>query len=278
MGHNNILDEIFAHKRLEVEHSRQIVPFDVLDRELQRVAPPLDFLVAMRSPGVDLDPSGHPALIAEVKHKSPSRGLLAGDFDPLSLACTYQENGAAAISVLTDERYFGGSLEHLRQIAGRPSRLPLLRKDFTYDPYQVYEARAAGADALLLIIAGLNQRALRQLHDLACELGMVPLVEVHSLDELKLALDLNPALIGINNRNLQDFSVRLETTIELRPHIPPEIRVVAESGIRDQADIQRLSAAGVDAILVGEALVSAPDVGAKVRELCGRGNKVYASL
>ena len=272
---SNILEEIYAHKRLEVEQNRQGRPLPALVEEARCTAPPLDFLDALRCATRPDQVNGlsqrTPALIAEVKRRSPSRGLLRPDFDPLELADLYRLNGAAAISVLTDERYFGGRLEHLQQIAQSSPRLPLLRKDFIFDRYQVYEARAAGADAILLIVAGLETSVLHELHTLSQELGMAALVEVHTRQELETALALKPALIGINNRDLQDFNVRLETSERLRPHIPAGICVVAESGIHSAADVWRLSSAGVNAILVGEALVSSPDTGARVRELIGKG-------
>jgi indole-3-glycerol phosphate synthase len=206
-----------------------------------------------------------PALIAEVKCASPSRGVMVADFDPLRMAQIYHQNGAAAISVLTDERYFHGSLEYLRQIAAQPGRPPLLRKDFLCDPYQVYEARAAGADALLLIAAHLDLAVLEDLHALSRSLGMAALVEVHSREELELALRCVPALVGINNRDLRDFTVRTSTTLALRPFIPAGVKVVSESGIHSPHDAALLAGAGVDAVLIGEALVTAPDVAAKVR-------------
>jgi len=264
----NILEEIFAHKRAEVERRRRELPLEVVRQESQSIPPPPDFLSALRRKSRPGDPRT-PALIAEVKQRSPSRGLLAPHFDPLSLARTYAENGAAAVSVLTDSQYFGGHLDHLGRIATALPGLPLLRKDFICDPYQVYEARRAGASAILLIVAGLSTGQLQDLFTLACELGMLPLVEVHSPAELDVALRLEPPLIGINNRDLGDFTVRLETAIECLPLIPPGVRVVAESGIHTPQDVRRLAAAGVDAILVGEALVTAPDVAAKVRQLAG---------
>jgi indole-3-glycerol phosphate synthase len=258
-----ILDEIFTHKRAEVELRKRTFPPERIRAEAGRVSPPLDFLAALRS-----DPGGRPALVAEIKCASPSRGLLAAEFDPLGLARLYQANGARAISVLTDERYFKGSLEYLREIANLEPRLPLLRKDFLLDPYQVYEARAAGADAILLIAAGLEQSQLRELHELARELGMAALVEVHTRDELERVMDLpGLELVGINNRDLRDFSVDLETTLSLRPHIPAGVRVVAESGIHGPEDVDRLAVARVDAILVGEALVTATDPASLVRSL-----------
>ena len=272
----NILDEIFAYKRVEVAQRQRERPLALVRREAEEATPALDFVAALR--GV----AHQPALIAEIKRASPSRGLLVQNFDPLRLARIYQENGAAAISVLTDERYFQGHLETLRQIAclspraaepkhglPYPPRLPLLRKDFTCDAYQVYEGRAAGADAMLLIAAYLDPSSLRELHALIRELGMAALVEVHSRPELEAVLPVEPALVGINNRNLKDFSLRLETTFELRPLIPAKVCVVAESGIHTADDRARMAAAGIDAILVGEALVVADDIAGKVRSLAG---------
>jgi len=262
----SILDEIFFHKRDEVEKKRQEIPLEVVKRQAMSSAPSLDFTAAFRHAenGKVL-----PALIAEVKHRSPSRGILAPDFDPINLARTYAQNGASAISVLTDERYFGGQLSYLRKISEIGLGIPLLRKDFIFDPYQVFEARAAGADAILLIAAALDSEQMQSLHRLALELGMTPLIEVHNPVELQLALNCEPRLIGINNRNLHDFSVSLDTTLQLLPSIPQEVTVVSESGIRSQLDLKRLAAAGVDAVLIGEALVTSPDVAFAVREFCG---------
>lgn len=259
----NILDEIFDYKALEVAEQKRACPPDEV-RRLAEVAPPaLDFIRALRR-----GPGQRPALIAEVKKASPSRGLLAPDFEPLRLARLYRDNGASAISVLTETRYFQGSLDNLRQIAASTPRLPLLRKDFIFDPYQVYEARAAGADAILLIAAHLQPEALQELHTLANELGMAALVEVHSQAELEMALAAcRPPLLGINNRDLVDFTVDLETTARLRPLAPAGACVVAESGIHTPADVDRLMASGINAILVGEALVTAPDPAAKIRSL-----------
>ncbi len=259
----NILKEIFEYKRLEIAHSRRSVPLEALVEKVQAAPPALDFLGALRE-------APHcPALIAELKQRSPSRGQLAQQFDPFRLARLYSQNGARAISVLTDERYFGGSLEILQAIAALPDRLPLLRKDFICDDYQLYEARAAGADAVLLIVAGLSESELRDLYAQSMALGLTPLVEVHTLAELEAGLKINPDLVGINNRDLSTFEVNLETSLKLRPHVPQGILLVAESGIHSRQDVTRLAQAGVDAILVGEALVTAPDVSARVRELAG---------
>ncbi len=262
------LKEIFENKRLEVAASKAARPLAEVADAAQRAAPALDFAGALRA-------ARRPALIAEVKAASPSRGQLTARngiaFDPVALARTYAENGAAAISVLTDARYFGGSLDHLAAVRAALPNTPLLRKDFICDPYQVYEARAAGADAILLIVAELDAPDISELSRLAAELRMAALVEVHTAAELNVALDCAARLIGINNRNLHDFSVRLETTLELAPCAPPDRLLVAESGVFTAAHLERLSLGrGVDAVLVGEALVTAPDIGAKVRELAGR--------
>lgn len=261
-----VLDTIFAHKRQEVELRKAIRPLVEVRTEAEDVDQTADFLAALRKRRAAQD---LPALIAEIKKASPSKGLLSPDFDPLQLAQVYADNGAAAISVLTDERFFQGSLKYLRQVHASFPCMPLLCKDFIYDPYQVYEARAAGASAVLLIVAALEAGLLLDLHTLALEMDLTPLVEVHSLQELEVALACHPFLIGINNRDLRDFSVRLETTLVLRPCIPYGIGVVAESGIHSAADILRLGEAGIDAVLVGEALVTAGDVGVKVRQLAG---------
>jgi indole-3-glycerol phosphate synthase len=258
-----ILDEIFAHKRREVEHQKQICPLDEVRAAAESVPAPLDFAAALRAA------ANKPALIAEVKFASPSKGVLVAHPDPLCLAQIYRENGATALSVLTDERYFHGCLDYLSAIAGRWPDLPLLRKDFICDPYQVYEARLAGADALLLIVAGLERKALWELHDLTVRLGLTPLVEVHSKVEVETALACGATLIGINNRDMRDFSVSLETTFRLCRLIPAGVTVVAESGIHSPEDVRRLGEAGVDAILVGEALVTAADIAARVRSLAG---------
>jgi indole-3-glycerol phosphate synthase len=259
----NILKEIFEYKRVEIAHSRRSVPLEALIEQAQDAPPALDFLKALRE-------APHcPALIAEIKQRSPSRGQLAQQFDPFKLARLYSQNGARAISVLTDERYFGGSLEILHAIAALPDRPPLLRKDFICDAYQLYESRAAGADAVLLIVAGLGESELHDLYAQSMMLGLTPLVEVHTLAELEAGLKLNPDLVGINNRDLSTFEVNLETTLELRPHVPDSVLLVAESGILSRKDVTRLAQADVDAILVGEALVTAPDVSARVRELAG---------
>lgn len=208
------------------------------------------------------------SLIAEIKRASPSRGWLRPDLDPAALAQAYAQSGAAAISVLTEPAFFRGSLADLASVRGAVE-LPVLCKDFILDPYQVYEARAWGADAILLIVAALGLPELKALLELARGLGMSALVEVHQAEEVERALAAGASLIGINNRNLVDFGVDLNTSLRLRPLIPPDIPVVSESGIRTAQDVQHLKAAGVNAILVGEALVTSPDPGAKIKELLG---------
>jgi indole-3-glycerol phosphate synthase len=229
---------------------------------------PRDFLSAIRRRRFRT----HPSLIAELKRASPSKGILAPHLDLFQVADIYTQNGASAISVLTDEKFFMGKLETLRELRfERKSELPLLRKDFTIDEVQLYEARANGADAVLLIAAALTDDTLfADLHACALSLRLMPLVEVHDEAETERALKLKDVkLIGINNRNLATFDVSLETTERIRPMISPDIVMVAESGIFTASDVERLAKANVDAILVGEALVTADDIGVKVRELSG---------
>jgi indole-3-glycerol phosphate synthase len=258
-----ILDRILANKYLEVAQRRMITPIEQLREQALAQTPPRDFLSALQR-------AVRPALIAECKKASPSKGLLRPNYDPAQLARTYAENGAAALSVLTDEKFFQGSLNDLSMACDAAS-LPALRKDFIVDCYQVYEARAAGADAVLLIVAALRLDQMQELHELITELGMTALVEVHDEAEVETALKIKPKLIGVNNRNLQDFTVDLQTTGRLRKRIPANIVLVAESGIHTTDNVALVREMGVDAILVGEALVTASDVGSKVRELAGHG-------
>lgn len=284
-----MLDEIMAWKREELPARQAAMPLTSL-RALAATAPdPVDFAAALRTPGI--------SLIAEVKRASPSRGLLCKDFDPARLARTYAEGGAAAISVLTDSRYFQGQLEHLTTVKetlaeAKPDRsahpktrqptsqstnlptyqstnLPVLRKDFIYDPYQVIEARVAGADALLLIVAVLGDHDLKRLLDETHRQGMEALVEVHDEGEVERALAAGARVIGVNNRDLRTFAIDLQTTARLRPLVPSGCLVVAESGIHTPDDVRRLAEMGVDAMLVGESLVAAkPEERLrKVREL-----------
>lgn len=260
----SILDEIFAHKRGELAQRKQDHPLHEVEALAQRAPLPPNMIAALRDSA-----KRAPRLIAEVKHRSPSKGLLCPDFDPDSLATTYAANGAAAISVLTDEKYFGGKLEYLADIttALGKTHIPLLRKDFLFEPYQLAEARAYGASAALLIVAMLEHAQLAELIATANAYALTPLVEVHTRTELDIALNAGAMLIGINNRDLHTFTVDLRTTLDLLPHIPDEVTIVAESGIRTNEDVRQLADAGVHAMLIGETLVTAPDRAAAVRRL-----------
>ncbi len=263
----NILDEIFAHKRIEIEAQKKAVSLADVRAEAEASPRPPDFVHALRA---SRSYGRMPALIAEVKFASPSKGLLVRRPDPVGLAGKYVEAGAAAVSVLTDEKYFQGRLQYLRDIHHRFPAVPLLRKDFLCDPYQVYEARAAGAAAVLLIAACLDPALLADLHALANELGLAALVEVHDRAGLETAMKIaGLALLGVNNRDLRTFRVDLQTCLDLRALVPASICFVAESGIHAREEVQRLSAAGVEAMLVGEALVTAPDVMQAVYNLTG---------
>ena len=256
-----ILDRITATKREEVARAKATVPETALRDQLADAPPPRDFFASLAA--------GPPIrLIAEVKKASPSKGVIRADFDPVAIARTYQQHGASCISVLTDEPYFQGSLNYLRQVRAAVD-LPVLRKDFIIDPYQVVEARAAGADAVLLIAECLNDDLLKQLHDAIVDLGMTPLVELYEPSNLPRVLQIGARLIGVNNRDLRTFDVDLEHTLRLRRQIPVDRVVVGESGIRTRQDVERLEAAGVQAMLVGETLLARPDVAAAVDELLG---------
>ncbi|HSB01423.1 MAG TPA: indole-3-glycerol phosphate synthase TrpC [Anaerolineales bacterium] len=259
----SILAEIIAHKQTEIA----ALDAESLRRAGESSPAPRDFLSAIRR-RVPRSPS----LIAELKRASPSKGILAAHLDLFQVADLYAENGASAISVLTDEKYFLGKLETLHKLRfAHKLELPLLRKDFLITDIQLYESRANGADAVLLIAAALtDDKHFADLHALALELGLTPLVEVHNETETERALKLKDVrLIGINNRDLATFEVSLKTTERIRPMVPEDIAVVAESGIFTAGDVERLSKANVDAILVGEALVTSENIPAKVRELSG---------
>jgi len=258
----SILDEIFAHKRLEVKAAKSRLSASALEARLADCPEPRAFAAALT--GRSHTP---PRLIAEVKHRSPSKGVLCSDFDPQRLAHSYAEHGATAISVLTDKKYFGGSLRYLRDIAALELDLPLLRKDFIFDEYQLLEARVAGASAVLLIVSMLDDARLQRLLYATYQLGMEALVETHNQNEVNFALGAGARVIGINNRNLHTFEVDLATTLELCPDIPPDIVVVAESGIHTADDVAKLTAANVNAMLIGESLVTAPDIGNKIKSL-----------
>ena len=260
-----ILDDILSDKRVEVARRKAEAPRAALERRCAGLTAPRDFEGALRPA------RGAVRLIAEVKKASPSRGTLApaGPWDPIGLARTYADNGAAAISVLTDEKYFQGRLSHLTDIRGAV-RIPLLRKDFTIDEYQLWESRAAGADAILLIVAILEPALLRDFLAAAKGLGLGALVEAHTAAEVDVALGAGATIVGINNRDLRTFETRLETTLALLPTIPPGVTVVSESGFATADDVRRVVAAGAHAVLVGEGLVRAADTAGKVRELALR--------
>ena len=259
------LDAILDRKRLDLKAQHAAVPLAELKARAAWQPKALDFPKALSGPGVKV--------IAEVKKASPSRGVMAGTLDPGAIAKTYADGGAAAISVLTEEPHFRGKLEYLTDIKAALAFKgpPLLRKDFILEPYQVYEARAYCADTLLLIVAALPDELLLELLGLARELGMEPLVEVHDVEEAGRAVAAGARVIGINNRDLRTFKTTLATTGLVRPHIPLDRIVVSESGISTPDEVALLSAWGVNVILVGEALVTAPDVAAKLRELNGKG-------
>jgi indole-3-glycerol phosphate synthase len=253
-----MLDKIVAQKREHVEQRKKAVTIACLQQRIARQKPTLDLALALKSE--------HIRLIAEVKQASPSRGMLSPNFDPIELAQKYAEGGAAAISVLTEANYFMGSIEHLAAIK-EVVQLPLLRKDFIFDPYQVYESRAYGADALLLIAAILHQRQLKEFVSLSHSLGLRCLVEVHNKSELERAAVSEAEIIGINNRDLNTFTTDINTTRFLRSLVPIEKIVVSESGIKSRSDMEKLRKWRIDAVLVGEALVTASDVRAKMKEL-----------
>lgn len=255
----DVLREILDHKRTELDRAKASRPVRELERLVAEAPPARGFAAALaaRSPV---------ALIAEVKRSSPSAGVIKGDIDPEAVAVAYERYGAACLSVLTDEKFFGGSLADLVKVR-QAVTLPVLRKDFLIDRYQVLEARAAGADCILLIAECLDNCKLRDLYFFASELGMDALVEIYEADNLKRVLELEAPLIGINNRNLRTFDTDLSHTLRLAPEAAGRTLLVSESGIRSGEDVARLQAAGVRAILVGETLMRAADVGAKMAEL-----------
>ena len=254
----DILDEIVIEKKEEVVQKKRELPVSVLQERLSRRKPPLDFASALKGDSL--------RLIAEVKKASPSKGLLCPDFNPVALAKAYARGGAAAISVLTEANWFQGSTEHLAGIKEEVS-IPLMRKDFIFDEYQVYESAAYGADAQLLIAAILSQEQLEELLALSRRLGLGCLVEVHNENEVEKASLSGAEIIGINNRDLTTFAVDINTTHRLRPLIPEGRIVVSESGIDNSDDIQKIKEWGVNAVLVGEALVTAGDIQTKMKEL-----------
>jgi indole-3-glycerol phosphate synthase len=257
----SILDQIVAAKREEIARAKMALPETALRPAVERAPPVRDFFAALAAPGPI-------KLIAEVKKASPSAGVIRSDFDPVAIAKSYAAAGATCMSVLTDEPYFQGRLEYLTAIR-QAVDVPLLRKDFILDSYQLFEARAAGADAVLLIAECLNDCNLRTLHNAALELGMTPLVELYEPENVPRVLAAGATLIGVNNRDLRTFRVDLDHTLRIKSQVPDECVLVAESGIRTRADVERLAAAGVNAMLVGESLMREPDIGRAVRELLG---------
>ena len=257
-----ILRSILARKAEEVTERRGVDSLASLEGRIQEQSAPRGFALALQAKVA----AAEPAVIAEVKKASPSKGVIREDFHPAQIACSYQEGGATCLSVLTDKDYFQGCEAYL-QAARSACDLPVLRKDFTIDPYQVVEARAIGADAVLLIVAALADDQMHELAQTAAEVGLDVLVEVHDRAELERALALSTPLIGINNRDLHSFDTRLQTTLELLPHIPADRVVITESGIHTAADVALMRDASVHAFLVGEAFMRATEPGAKLREL-----------
>ena len=256
---SDILNRILARKRAELEAARAAVPLAEIEARAHGAPPPRNFVGALREEIA----KGKPAVIAEIKKASPSRGLLRADFDPAAIARSYEVGGAACLSVLTDRDFFRGDPAHLAQARAACS-LPVLRKDFLTEPYQVFESRAYGADCILLIAAALARQDMQGLEASARSLGMAVLVEVHDERELEAALALDTPLLGINNRDLRSFETRLETTLELLVQVPAGRIVVTESGIRTPEDVRRMRAGGVHAFLVGEAFMRAPDPGSEL--------------
>jgi indole-3-glycerol phosphate synthase len=257
----NVLAKIIEHKRVEVAEAKRLRPTEMLLEQIAQAPSVRDFVGALRS-ARDI------GLIAEVKKGSPSAGLIRQDFDPVPIALTYERHGASCLSVLTDERFFLGHLEYLKAVR-RAVEIPVLRKDFMIDRYQVLEARAAGADCILLIAECLDDCHLRDLYFYAAELGMESLIELYDAENLDRVLKLEPALMGINNRDLRTFVTDLDHTTRLARQIPATTLLVSESGIKTRADIDRVKSGGARAILVGESLMRSPDIGAAVDALIG---------
>ena len=264
---SDVLERIVAVKRAEVAAAKRAVALPEIERRAAAAAPPRDFVGALRAK----ISAGGAAVIAEIKRASPSKGLLRADFDPASIARSYESGGAACMSVLTDRQFFQGADEHL-QAARAACGLPALRKDFMLEPYQVFESRALGADCILLIAAALSREAMLELESVAASLGMAVLVEVHDGRELDAALALKTPLVGVNNRDLRTFETKLDTTLDLLPRVPRGRLLVTESGILGPQDVAKMRSRGVHAFLVGEAFMRAPDPGAALRDLFAAGS------
>ncbi|MDX1386779.1 MAG: indole-3-glycerol phosphate synthase TrpC [bacterium] len=256
----NILEKILAHKKEELATFKGRQSLQDLKDRVRDCPDPLDFAKALRQPPAPM------AVIAEIKKKSPSKGILRENFDPVALATDYEQHGAAALSVLTDESFFGGHLDHLRAVRDRV-KIPLLRKDFIWDPYQLYAALEAGADAILLIVAMLEESQLEDLMGLALDMGLAVLVEVHDAAECDRAVHLRAPIIGVNNRDLTTFEVDLKTSESLFPKIPEGSLRISESGIESKGDLERLQKAGADGFLIGETFMRAENPGTALKEL-----------
>lgn len=259
----NVLNRIIDHKRGEVAEAKRLRPVEGLQDQLASAPPVRDFVAALRA-------KSDVALIAEVKKASPSAGIIRADFDPVAIAQTYERHGAACLSVLTDEHFFQGHLDYLRAVR-QAVQIPVLRKDFIIDRYQVVEARAAGTDCILLIAECLDDCHLRDLYFYASELGMESLIEIYDPENLDRVLKLDPALVGVNNRDLRSMVTDLDHTVRLAPRLPESTLLVSESGIKSRADVDRLKAGGARAMLVGETLMRSADIGRAVDELLGVG-------
>jgi len=260
-----ILSSILTHKQGEVAARAAETPLSEMKVRALAAPPPRDFLSALRQPK-----QGSIALIAEVKKASPSAGIIRADFNPVQIARVYEENGASCLSVLTDEKFFQGHDDYLSAVRGAVP-LPVIRKDFIVNEWQIYESRSLGADAVLLIVAALTPTQIAEYTVVTRELGMMALVEVHTEAEMQTALDAGARLIGINSRDLNTFVTDLGTVARLAAMVPADVTLVAESGIKTPADVRRVADAGAKAVLVGETLMRAPDIGAAVRELMGTG-------
>jgi indole-3-glycerol phosphate synthase len=259
-----LLDKIIAAKKGEVKRNKEVLPLKEIQRLIPDLPPTRDFKAAIsqseKKRGV------HFKIIAEIKKASPSKGILREDFNPVEIAKIYEKNGASAISVVTEEKFFLGSLNYLKAVRG-VTKLPLLCKDFIIDPYQIYQARRYGADAVLIITALLELGKLKELVKVAKELSLTPVVEVHNVRELKKALKAEPEIIGINNRNLKTFKTDIQTTVKLLPFIPSDTVVISESGFYHQEDLTRLQGERINAFLIGEVLMREKDIAKKLREL-----------
>ena len=253
-----ILDDIVEYKKGELKNTRELIPLVELQHKLKDMQSPLDFYsIAIAD--------SSPKIISEIKKASPSKGIICENFDPIKIAKSYEVNGASAISILTDEKFFQGSLDYLSQIR-TVVNIPLLRKDFTIDPYQIYEARAHGADIVLLIAAILDKDQIKEYLEIVDSLNMNAIVEIHNHEELDKVIDTGCKIIGINNRNLKTFEVDLSTTVELIKYIPEDILVISESGISDLDDIRMLRKLGVNTFLIGESFMKSGDPGGTLQK------------